>query len=169
MNILNNFLRYSFMALWNCFICYIPSYKLRYLALKYIFKAKLGKCSIHRNVKFFSPWKLQVGDNSNIQMGSFIDCRGGVIIGNNVDITLGVKILSQYHDIQCSDYSTVSKKVVIGDYSIIGSFAVILPGVELRQGTVIGAGSLMNKLSEEFSLYCGNPAVLKKKRNKKLT
>ncbi|ALM72123.1 acyltransferase [Vibrio vulnificus] len=106
-----------------------------------------------------------MGDNSNIQMGSFIDCRGGVVIGNNVDITLGVKILSQYHDIQCQNYSTLSKPVVIDDYCVIGSFAVILPGSIINRGTVIGAGSLMNTSSEEYSLYCGNPAIFKKKRN----
>ncbi|MDH1841622.1 acyltransferase [Aeromonas caviae] len=166
---IKNIIRYLYVYLWNSFICHLPSYTIRYYILKYCYRARLGNCTIHRNVKFFSPWKLKVGDNTNIQFGSFIDCRGGISIGNNVDITLGVRILSQYHDIQCPNYSTLSKMVIIDDYCVIGSYAVILPGSILNTGTVIGAGSLMNKESEEYSLYCGNPAIFKKKRYSRLT
>lgn len=165
---IKNFIRYFFMFIWNSIICHIPSYNFRYFILKYIFRAKLGKCTIHRNVKLFSPWKLQVGDGSNIQMDSFIDCRGGVIIGNNVDITLGIKIISEYHDIQSSTYVTISSPVKIEDYCVIGSFAIILPGVTLREGTVIGSGSVVTKSTDEYSLYCGSPAIFKKSRSRKL-
>ena len=164
-----NYARYSFMFMWNSLFCKLPSYKVRYYILKYIYRANLGKCTIHRNVTFFSPWKLKVGDNSNIQMGTFIDCRGGVEIGNNVDITLGVKILSQYHDINSSDYKTVSKQIIISDYCILGSYCLVLPGASLYQGAVLGAGSVLTKYAKEYSLYCGNPAELKKPRSSNLS
>ena len=162
---IKNFIRYFFMFFWNSFFSYIPSYRLRYLVLKYIYRAKLGRCSIHRCVKFFSPWKLTVGDHSNIQWGCFIDCRGGVVIGERVDITMGVRILSEYHDIDSSIYSTKSKSVLLEDYAVIGSYSLILPGVRIAQGTVIGAGSVVAKSTKEYSLYVGNPAVFKRFRS----
>ena len=168
MNKVYNFIRYSFVFLWNSFFCRLPSYTLRYLILKYLYRAKLGKCTIHRNVKFFSPWKLTVGDNSNIQMGSFIDCRGGVEIGNNVDVTLFVKILSEYHDIDSPNYATVSKKVYISDWAIIGSYSLILPGAKVSEGVVLGAGSVLTKETEAYALYCGSPAQFKKNRERLL-
>ncbi len=165
---IKNQLRYLFVAMWNHFFCHIPSYIIRYILLKYLYRAKLGRCSIHSNVKFFSPWKLTVGDYSNIQMNSFIDCRGGVKIGNNVDITLGVKILSQYHEIDSVEYKTISRCVIVDDYAVIGSFSNILPGVVISKGCVIGAGSTVVKSTTPFSLFAGNPAVFKRERNCKL-
>lgn len=159
-----NFLRYLYVFFWNSFFCYLPSYSIRYFLLKYIYRAKLGQCTIHKGVKFFSPWKLEVGDGSNIQQGGFLDCRGGIVIGSNVDITLGVRILSQYHDIDSPSYATKSATVSIRDYSIIGSYALILPGVEIAEGGVIGAGSVVVTNTNSFSLYAGNPAVFKRSR-----
>lgn len=164
-----NFLRYMFIFLWNSFFCHLPSYLLRYFLLKYLYRAELGKCTIHKNVKFFSPWKLKVGDGSNIQQGSFLDCRGGVVIGQNVDITLGVRILSQYHDIDSSDYATKSASVTLNNYSIVGSYALLLPGVDIGEGSVIGAGSVVVSNTKKFSLYAGNPAVFKRNRAKLFT
>ena len=169
MIIIKNYVRYFFIAIWNSFFCKFPSYNVRYLILKYLYRADLGKCTIHRNVTFFSPWKLSVGDHSNIQSGSFIDCRGGVEIGNNVDITLGVKILSQYHDIDSCDYKTLSKKIIISNFCVIGSYALILPGAILNEGVVLGAGSVITKSTNEYSLYCGNPAEFKRSRSRTLT
>lgn len=160
-----NILRYFYMSLWNHLLCFFPSYNIRYLLLKYMFRANIGKCTIHSGVKFFSPWKLIIGDNVNVQWGSFIDCRGGVVIGDNVDITMGVKILSEYHNIDSKDYKTVSQGVKISNYAVIGSFSLILPGVHIGEGTVIGAGSVVSKTTESYSLYCGSPAVFKRKRS----
>ncbi|PHI34873.1 hypothetical protein CBQ28_22490 [Pseudoalteromonas sp. GCY] len=164
MHNLKNYLRYLFVFFWNSFFCHFPSYTLRYILLKYVYRANLGRCTIHRGVRFFSPWKLHVGDGTNIQYGCFLDCRGGLIIGDNVDITLGVRILSQYHDIDSPNYETKSAIVSIENYSIIGSYALILPGVQVSEGTVIGAGSVVVSNTKKFSLYAGNPAVLKRSR-----
>lgn len=154
---IKNITRYLVVSLWNHFICYIPSYKLRWFILKYCYRASLSSCNIHMGVKFFSPWKLKVGQGSNIQYGSFIDCRGGVVIGNNTDITLMVKIISQDHDVDSNEYTTRSSSVNIGDNCIIGSFSVLLPGSNIEDGGVLGASSVLLKTVKKNKLYAGNP------------
>lgn len=48
--------------------------------------------------------------------------------------------------------------VTICKHVIIGSGAVLLPGIKINTGAVIGALSLVSKDCEEFGIYKGNPA-----------
>lgn len=52
--------------------------------------------------------------------------------------------------------------IEIEDDVWIGGNAVICPGVKIKRGSVIAAGSVVTKDTEEFGLYCGNPAKRKK-------
>lgn len=59
-------------------------------------------------------------------------------------------------------------KVIINKHCIIGSGTIILPGVEIGEGTAVGAMSLCNTDIEEWSVYAGIPAKYIKKRKKDL-
>jgi putative colanic acid biosynthesis acetyltransferase WcaF len=158
-------LAYLINFFWNTIFSNVPSHFLRYLTLKYLFNAKLDRgVSIGRSVKIFHPWKLVVSHGSNIQYKSFIDCRGGVFIGSNVDITMFVKVLSQDHDVMSKEYKTRDRKVTISDDSIIGSCAIVLPGTTIGRGSVIGAGCCIAGAAKEDGVYVGNPARMIKKR-----
>ncbi|EPM5600270.1 hypothetical protein KW505_20155 [Vibrio fluvialis] len=152
------FLSYFFCFFWNSFFCYVPSFHIRYLVLKYIYRADIGDCSIHSGVKFFAPWKLKIGNGTNVQYGSFIDCRGGLIIEDNVDITLGVRILTQDHDVSSEEYVTRNRPVHICSNAVIGSFSLILPGVVVEEAAVVGAGSVVTKSVAKQVICGGNPA-----------
>lgn len=56
-------------------------------------------------------------------------------------------------------------KISIGDGCWIGANSTILGGVNIGKGTIIGAGSLVNKDCEPNSLYAGVPAKLIKRIN----
>lgn len=66
-------------------------------------------------------------------------------------------------------YTGVSSKPVnIGKHCIIGAGSVILPGVNILEGTALGGMSLLSKSTDEWSIYFGNPAKKIKKRKRKL-
>ena len=46
----------------------------------------------------------------------------------------------------------------------IGSHVVILPGVKIREGSIIGAGSIITKSTKPYSISAGNPCKLIKMR-----
>ena len=56
----------------------------------------------------------------------------------------------------------------IGKHSIVGAGSIILPGVDLAEGTSVGAMSIVRKSTEEWGVYLGNPAKKIKSRKKDL-
>jgi acetyltransferase-like isoleucine patch superfamily enzyme len=48
--------------------------------------------------------------------------------------------------------------IIVEDFVNIGTNAVIMPGVHLKKGTVIGAGAVVTKDTEPFSINVGVPA-----------
>lgn len=51
---------------------------------------------------------------------------------------------------------------------IIGSGSVILPSVEIKEGTAVVALSLVNKSLDEWSVYAGIPVRKINERSKKI-
>jgi maltose O-acetyltransferase len=112
--------------------------------------------------------KLQVGDNSSIGVNSLIG--GKTLIGNNVMMGPEVFIFTSNHAFDRTDIPMIQQgyshenKVVIEDDVWIGARAIILPGVHIGKGSIIGAGSVVTKNIESFTVVGGNPAKLIKKR-----
>lgn len=61
-----------------------------------------------------------------------------------------------------------SARVRISRHAIVGSGAVILPGVTIGEGAAIGALSLVRKDCEPFGVYFGSPARRIARRSRKL-
>jgi acetyltransferase-like isoleucine patch superfamily enzyme len=163
-----NFVGYFYLALWNHLFGRVPLYWFRHLVVRRLYGLKMGRSNLHRAVTLLSPWLIRIGDNVNIQMECFLDGRGGLTIGNNVDITPGVRILTEQHDIDSQDYATVKKAVIIEDNVVIGSWAIILPGVTVGEGAVIAAGAVIVKNVDPYTMVAGNPAVKKRDRAREI-
>jgi acetyltransferase-like isoleucine patch superfamily enzyme len=57
-------------------------------------------------------------------------------------------------------------KVIIEDECDIGVGAIILPGVKIGEGSIIGAGSVVNKDVEPYCVVAGVPAKVLRRRSK---
>ena len=58
--------------------------------------------------------------------------------------------------------------IFIGRHVIVGAGSVIFPGVVLAEGCSVGALSLVNRSTEPWGIYVGNPAQRVKDRKKDL-
>lgn len=99
-----------------------------------------------------------------ISGGCYFQALNGIIIGENFLFAPGVKLISANHNINNHDSSVKTKPIIIGDNVWIGTNAIILPGVELGNNCVVGAGTVVTKSFKEDDLViAGNPARLIKK------
>ena len=62
------------------------------------------------------------------------------------------------------EYLSFINDLYIEDDVFIGAKAIILPGLKIKNGSVIGAGSVLTKDTEPYGIYGGNPAKFIKRR-----
>jgi len=140
--------------------------------VKLFFYSKQFK-SFGKNVVLYFPLtievkdKISIGNDTSIGTYSHMWGNGGIIIGQNVMIATHVCISSATHDYtrrSMNKHNQVLKKVIINDSCWIGTGAIILPGVEIGEGAVVGAGSVVTKDVPPYAIVTGNPAQVKKYR-----
>lgn len=125
--------------------------------------------SIHWRAEFYSPELIEIGEHTTIGDTAFLDGRSGLTIGANVNLGSHVTIYTRQHDIDSRDFAEVGAPVVIEDYVYVGSHALILPGVTIGRGGVVGAGSVVTKDVDPFTLVAGAPARFVRQRSQDLT
>ncbi|MDX2301940.1 MAG: acetyltransferase [Microscillaceae bacterium] len=85
----------------------------------------------------------------------------GATLGKHVILNTGAIV---EHDCKVEDFvhlaprSTLCGEVKVGEGSLIGAGAVILPGIKIGQWCVVGAGSVVTKDLPDFSTVVGIPA-----------
>ena len=143
----------------------IPSHHIRRFFYR-LFGIKIGSGStIHMMARMYDPRHIVIGEDTIIGEKATLDGRkqlpnsqGGLRIGNHVDIASEVMIWTSQHDIHTEDFGAIEAKVTIEDYVFIGPRAVILPGITIGRGAIIGAGAVVTKDVEPFSIVAGVPA-----------
>jgi acetyltransferase-like isoleucine patch superfamily enzyme len=154
---------------------------------------RLGRNVVfERGVWVFHPENIEIGDNvyvghnaflkgyykSLMRIGShtwigqncFLHSGGGITIGEYVGLGPGVQILTLSHVVD-DDLSRplITREqqylpVVVEDDCDIGVGSILLPGVRIGRSSMVGAGSVVTRDVEPYSVVAGNPARLIRKR-----
>ncbi|MGL4731217.1 MAG: DapH/DapD/GlmU-related protein [Clostridium sp.] len=128
-------------------------YKNRASSETYINYLRKKGMSIGENTTIFAPRNVTIDET-----------RPWLIeIGNNVNITENVTILTHGYDLavimnKYGDLYGSSGKVKIGNNVFIGIKSTILKGVTIGDNVIIGANSLVNKDIPNDVVVAGNPA-----------
>lgn len=109
---------------------------------------------------------MQLGDH--VSIGPHVSVIGSsrtyLEIHNFVKLGAGCRIICDYDEYLIPQYPLL-QPVTLESFVTIGANAVIMPGVILREGTLIMPGSVVNKDTEPWSIYGGNPASTVGRRN----
>ena len=153
----------------NVMINAAPSFFLKRVILRFLGARVEGNVCFHFPVKLFSSKaRLDIGNNSTINSGCVLDTRGSIKIGKNVSISQGVKMYTGGHDVDCPIFRYTNKPIVIADYAVIFSWAMIMPGVRVGFGAVVLPGSVVTKDVGDYQVVGGNPAKVVKDRSHNL-
>lgn len=107
--------------------------------------------------------QMRIGAGTWIGQQCFFHSAGGIVIGENVGIGPGVKIITSAHSEEGRDKPILHSKimfapVIIHDDVDIGVGSIILPGVTIGRGAQIGAGAVVTADVEAYSIAVGVPA-----------
>ncbi len=113
--------------------------------------------------------KSRIGNN--VSVGTLSDIQGNCDIGNYVRMHSNVHIgqLSKIDDcvwifpyvILTNDPTPPSENMLgvhIHSFAIVATSTVVLPGIEIKSDSLVGAGSVVNRDVEPYAVVVGNPA-----------
>ena len=117
---------------------------------------------------FATGWSLRIGANTAINRRCYLDARQGIEIGDNVNVSPEVYILTYQHDPQSPTFASYGAPVVIEDHAWIGVRAILLPGVRIGEGAVVAAGAVVTADVPPYAIVAGVPATVKQERTRDL-
>ena len=124
----------------------------------------------HPNDEHPTP-SIIIGNGCEIGEGTHITCANGITIGNNFltgrrcTITDNSHGTSTIEDVKLPPLSrqiTSKGTVNIGNNVWLGDNVVVLPGVNIGDGAIVGASSVVSKDIPSYTVACGNPAKVLK-------
>lgn len=146
----------------NYFINAVPCWTVRKLLYR-LCGMKIGKHSrIMMKTIVTLPWRISIGENTTINEYCYLDGRGGLTIGSNVNISLYSMLVTGTHDHRTAGFAFYTEPIVIEDGVWLAVRTTVLNGSELKKACIISAGSIVmpHTVCEEKGIYCGIPAVL---------
>jgi acetyltransferase-like isoleucine patch superfamily enzyme len=161
------------------------------------FKAVGENVKVSDKASIYNPETIVLGDYSRIDDFCVVSGKVSIgrychitpmclVAGGSPGITLsdfctlayGVKVFSQSDDYSGSTMvnSLVSRKfkneylaeVRLEREVIVGAGSIVFPGVTIREGCAVGAMTLVNKSTQPWGIYAGNPARRIKDRRQDL-
>jgi len=113
--------------------------------------------------------ELVVGAGTWIGQHALLHGAGGLIVGREVGIGPGCRIITSTHEDMGQGTAIMSGRlafapVAIGDGADLGLNAVVLPGVTVGRGVQLGAGAVVTEDLPDFCVAAGVPAKVVRMR-----
>ncbi|GAA1838323.1 acyltransferase [Agromyces salentinus] len=123
-----------------------------------------GNARIQPYVRFVgSPSRLNVKSGAFINVGLLVGGNADVVVEERASIGPNVQLIPTTHEVGKHEQragATTSAPIRIGRGSWVGAGVIVLGGVDIGDGCVIAAGSVVTRDCEPDGLYGGTPAKL---------
>jgi galactoside O-acetyltransferase len=164
-----------------------------------IFRSCGRDVTIHPLARIIHPERIEIGDSviiddfvllmggskttigSHVHLAAFSSYAGGgeLTIGDFAGVSMGTRVFTGSDDFGGdgltgptipAEFRAIQRSFVsIGRHAIVGANSVILAGVRIGDGAAIGAGSVVTRECEPWTVYAGVPArALRPRRRDKI-
>lgn len=131
-----------------------------------LFGARIGRgAHIYPGVRIWAPWNLEIGDETGCADGVVLYSQARIQLGKRVVVSQGAHLCTGTHDYEVEGFPLCTSPIKVGDQAWIAAEAFIHPGVEIGEGTVIGARSVVVKNMPRWMVCAGHPCKPLKSRN----
>ena len=157
---------------------------MRVIYYKHMLNISIGSNpALNYGIVIYKDAKIRIGDNFISGENIYIDPNDslGIIIGNNVAISLGAYLRAGNHDYSSLDMPIINQghiarkiisekneeaSIIIEDDVWIAPHSIILSGAKIGRGSIISAGSVVASEIPPYSIVAGNPARVIANREK---
>jgi maltose O-acetyltransferase len=129
------------------------------------FFKKVGKnVNFMEGIIFKYPSEIVIGKNVTVNQDCFIVGKGGLLMGDDVMIGAGCKIVTTTHNALTTKRSMLEQgmsfeKITIGNDVWFGFNVVVLKGCNIGNGVILAAGCVLTtKEVEDYTIWGGVPA-----------
>lgn len=115
------------------------------------------------------PNNVFIGNNVFVGRNVYLIANEKIIVGEFTTIGAGCKLITSNHNYKNSLtpirlQSDICKPITLVGDIWLGYNVIILPGVTLGKGCIVGAGSVVTKSFDDYSVIVGAPARCISKR-----
>lgn len=111
--------------------------------------------------KFTGLDKMEIGNNVHFAGSAYVRAEGGLVIGDNCHISRNFVLYTHSHNFMGKaipyDETFRFKPVVIEKNVWIGINVTVVPGAHIKEGAIIGAGSVVHGTVEAHAIV-GTPS-----------
>ena len=161
--------------IWDCVYVILfrysprPLHKWRSFLLR-LFGAKIGKGShIYPKVKIWAPWNLELGETVGIGDYTVMYSQGRIKVGDRTTISQYSHICTGTHDYRSRGFELITRPIFIGSDCWLAASTFVHPGVNIGDGAIVGACSVVTRDLDSWKIYAGNPCIYIKNRYEKNT
>lgn len=129
------------------------------LAVLAAFGARIdGRPFVDASVRIHFPWNLELGEKSCIARRVDVYNLDVITLGPRAVVAQDAMLCCGTHDFSSDAFELMTAPIFIGAGAFVGARAIILPGSDVADGTIVGAGAVLSGQTESEGIYAGNPA-----------
>jgi putative colanic acid biosynthesis acetyltransferase WcaF len=117
-----------------------------------------GAPFVHGRALIVRPWNLTLHELSCLGDGAVAYCLDRVELGIGSTVAQGAYLCTGTHDFDDPHTPLKTAPISVGAHAFIGLRAIVMPGVQIAAGSIVGAGAVVTKDTEEWGIYGSNPA-----------
>ena len=121
-------------------------------------------CHIYSDVRIWAPWNLHMAAKACLGPRVICYSMAPIHLGERVVVSQGAHLCTGSHDYNSASFPLFAKPISIAADAWICTEAFLGPGVQIGEGAVIGARSVVTRDQPAWMVCAGNPARPLKQR-----